>query len=64
MEYWTEEKLRIERAIERVTIDSINRQIQTMNDLLLKHKDRLEYLMSISNNQTKIDFDENDTNQY
>ena len=64
MEYWTEEKLRIERAIERVTIDSINRQIRTMNDLLLKHKDRLEYLMSISNNQTKIDFDENDTNQY
>lgn len=64
MEYWTEEKLRIERNKDKEEICRIKREISDLAVLLAYHMGRLEYLEGISSNQTKINFDENDTNQY
>lgn len=58
MKYLGEEKLRIEIAIERETIKSIERSISNLQDVKKVHEDRLEYLMMLSANQVIIDFED------
>lgn len=66
MEYWTEdeEELRFEINITKLMITRFEKEIEMCKGLINKHKDRLKYLEGLSSNQTKINFDENDTNQY
>ena len=61
MKCLTEEKLRRDIAIERETIKSLKRSIANLQDVKKVHEDRLEYLMTLSANQTIIDF-EDETN--
>lgn len=64
MEYWTKDKLDEELKKAEAAIDSINRVISDLTIKLAIHKGRIDYLKDMTAGQTKINFDENDTNQY
>jgi hypothetical protein len=60
MKYLTEEKLRREIIIEYETIKSLKRSIENLTTQIAYHRGKLEYLVGLSANQTKINFDEDD----
>lgn len=64
MGYWTKE--RIDRHVKRnaEAIKYYQAEINRLKQKLKHHEDRLIYIHSVTDGQTKIDFDENDTNQY
>ena len=64
MKCWKEDELRMKIKKETEEISRIKREIYDLATLLSYHKGRLEYLEKLSVKQTKINFDENDTNQY
>lgn len=64
MEYWTKEELSFEINITKVMINRWKTEMEMCKERLKHHKDRLAYLENLTVNQTKINFDENDTNQY
>ena len=64
MEYWTKEQIEDEIKKELEEIDRIKREIAILNSSLFVHRQKLEGIVAMAFNQTKINFDENDTNQY